>query len=144
MKSRRLIPAILITFIFIFGYEWVLHGILLKDLYETTHQLWRPQSVMPQYLPFLFGGQFLFAVFLGLLFSKGYENRGIGEGARFGLWVGLLLSAGHLMWYAVQPVNVLLAVFWVLGSLVEMLAAGILLAGFSRPRQGLALKPPGV
>ena len=134
MKTKRLIPAILVTFIFIFAYEWGFHGVFLKSLYETTPQLWRPMAIMPQYMPYLFAGQFFMAVFLGLIFSKGYENRGIGEGIRFGLLIGLLLSSGHLMWYAVSPVPALLVVYWIVGGTLEMMIAGMILAAICRPR----------
>ena len=134
MKTKRLIPAILVTFLFLVAYEWGFHGVFLKSLYETTPQLWRPQAIMPQYLPYLFAGQFFMAVFLGLVFSKGYENRGIGEGIRFGLLIGLLFAAGHLMWYAVQPVPALLVLSWIIGGTLEMILAGILLAAICRPK----------
>jgi len=134
MKTKRLLPAILVVFLFIFGYEWVFHGVLLKGIYESTPQLWRPQSTMPQFMPFLFAGQFLFSLFLGLIFAKGYENRGIGEGVRFGILMGLLLSTVNLVWYAVQPLPEILVLYWVLGGILEMVIAGILLAAICRPK----------
>ncbi len=137
MKAKRIIPAILVTFIFVFIFEWVLHGILLKGMYEATPQLWRPQAVMPQYMPFLGLGQFLFTVFLGLLFVKGYEGRGIGEGLRFGLLVGLLLAPINLVWYAIQPLAPTLIAYWIIGSIIEMLIAGAILAAICRPKSAM-------
>ena len=134
MKSKRLIPAVLVTFLFIFGYEWLFHGYLLKGLYETTPQLWRTQAMMPKYFPYLTGGQFLLALFLGIIFSKGYENRGLGEGIRFGFLIGLLFVPGHLIWYAIQPISGTLALYWIIGGIIEMTVAGIILAAISRPK----------
>jgi len=134
MKVKRLILAILVVFLFIVAYEWLLHGVLLKGLYETTPQFWRPEATMPQYLPFLFVGQFFMAVFFGIIFAKGYENRGIGEGARFGLLIGLLFAPMSLIWYAIQPLPGILIVYWILGRIVGMIIAGILLAAICRPK----------
>lgn len=134
MKARRLVPAILAVFVFIFLYEWGLHGNLLRGIYESTPQLWRPESEMHRTFPFLVAGQFLFTIFLGILFSKGYENRGIGEGIRFGLLTGFLFSSFNLVWYAIQPLPKELPIYWTLGGVLEMVIAGILFALICRPK----------
>ena len=134
MKTKRLFPAILVTFIFIFLYEWGFHGVLLKPIYASTPELWRGQAMMQHFMPFLTAGQFISALFLGIIFSKGYENRGIGEGLRFGLLMGLFLSGYPLIKYAVAPISLNLALYWIAGGLVEMAIAGMLLAAVCRPK----------
>ena len=32
------------VFLFIFFYEWIFHGVVLKETYLQTANLWRPES----------------------------------------------------------------------------------------------------
>lgn len=135
MRVKRLVPAIIAGFIFVFAYEWLLHGILLRSIYETTPQVWRAKAEMSQFLPYLFGGQLLMTIFLGLIFAKGYENRGYSEGIRYGMLMGFFISSMHLTGYAIQPVSATLALCWILGSIVEMIGLGIIFAAICRPKE---------
>ena len=36
MNAKRFIPAFIVVFIFIFLYEWFIHGYLLAPIYEST------------------------------------------------------------------------------------------------------------
>lgn len=137
MKPRRLGLATFFVFVFIVGFDWLLHGVLLKGLYESTPQMWRTQAQMPDYFPYLTGAQLLLAVILGLVFRQGYQGRGLSEGLRFGVLMGLLLAPIHITWYAVQPISGRLASYWVAGGIVEMLAVGTLFALFCRPNTEL-------
>lgn len=134
MKIKRIVPAVLAVFVFIFLFEWVFHGVWLKEMYEATPQLWRPQSVMPQYFPFLTLGQILFSIFLGVLFAFRYKGEGAKEGITFGMLVGLLVAPVNLISYAIQPLAFTLILFWIVGGLVEMTVAGLLLGLICKPK----------
>jgi hypothetical protein len=61
MNTKRLLISIISCFVFVFVYEFVFHGILLKSMYQATIEAWRPESEMMQYMPFAAFSQFWFA-----------------------------------------------------------------------------------
>ncbi|MEE8513733.1 MAG: hypothetical protein V3S73_03305 [Gammaproteobacteria bacterium] len=133
MNMKRFLIACVVVFIFIFAYEWLFHGVLLRDLYAETPTLWRGQANMQGYLHWLHIGQLWFAVLFCLIFVKGYENKGLGEGIRYGLLIGLLFIGPNLIIYAVQPLPAILVVAWSIGGLIEMIIAGLIAAALYRP-----------
>jgi hypothetical protein len=48
MNIRRLLISIFSCFAFVFVYEFVFHGILLKSMYQATIEAWHPESEMMQ------------------------------------------------------------------------------------------------
>ena len=133
MNTRRFVPAIIAVFIFIFLYEWVLHGYLLAGIYESTPTLWRPKAEMNNYCIWLTLGQLLFSVMFCYIFLKGYENKGVMEGVRYGILIGILAMSPNLIFYAVQPLPANLVIYWCIGGMVEAIIAGVVLAAIYKP-----------
>ena len=78
------------------------------------------------------------AYLLAVIFSKGYEGKGMGEGVRFGLYLGLLMA---IPWaygtYAVMDIPYSLALQWFVYGVIEFVVAGVILAavfGKSAPK----------
>lgn len=128
MNLKRFIPAVIAVFAVVFLYDWVLHGVVLSDAYQATAHLWRPEAQMQEYFMTLVLGQFIFAAFFCLIFLKGYENKGVFEGARYGIYVALLLASRDIIIYAVQPIPETLVLSWIVGMLGECILAGMVLA----------------
>lgn len=126
MSIKRYVSASIAVFVFIFLYEWVFHGILLKPVYNATQHLWRAQEDCVFWAMLL--GQFLFPFIFAYIFTKGYEKKGIAEGIRFGVVIGLLFVPSNLIYYAVQPLPGSLVLAWCFGGIIEMAIAGAILA----------------
>ena len=116
-----------------FCYDWLIHGVVLEHLYMETSEFWRTSEDMESHRHWMVLGQAIFAFLFSYVFTKGYENRGIGEGARYGWWIGLLFAAPNLIMYAVQPLPPILFVGWSVGLLVELTIAGMIVAAIYRP-----------
>ena len=134
MNVKRFVPGCLAVFVFIFVYEWIVHDKLLRGLYEQTPALWRTKAEMQERMVWLVGGQLALAVLLSYIFTKGYENRGPAEGVRYGVLMGLLMTAGNLIMYAVQPISLALLAAWTVVGLLETIVAGLILAAIYQPR----------
>jgi hypothetical protein len=132
MNTKRYVLGSLAVFVFIFVFEWVLHGQILAGLYEQTMEVWRPKEGMADYMGWMVAGQLLFAFIFGYIFLKGYENKGVGEGFRYGILIGLLFAPAQLIWYAVLPIPLTLAIGWLGGAIIEMALAGVVLAAVYR------------
>ena len=128
MNCKRLALSIIAVFIFIFLFEWTFHCVYMNELYMSTKHLWRPDADMMQYMPLLFIGQFILAVVFCVIYTRGYEGRGIMEGVRYGLYIGLLFTSMHITMHAVAPYTTELTVTWIVGGLLEMMLAGVVVS----------------
>ena len=133
MNTKRLLLTALAVFVFIFAYEWVFHGILLKDTYGMTPSLWRPESEMTQHFHWLVLGQVVIAVVFTVLFAQGFAAGGVAAGIKLGIIVGLLRLGLGLIDYAVQPLPAKLIVFWFLGGLLEATVTGVIAGAIYKP-----------
>ena len=78
---------------------------------------------------------FVFASFLFVfIFTKGYEGKGIGEGVRYGIIIGLFatipMSFGS---YSVMPMTFSLALGWFIYGMIEYIILGIVVALLYKP-----------
>jgi len=130
MNKLRYGLASLAVFIFVAVFEGIFHGKFLVGIYAQTAELWRPAGEMNT--PVIVFAQLMFSFVFGFIFTKGYENKGIMEGVRYGILIGLLAIPCHLVSYAVQPLPIQLAILWSVGGLIEMILAGAILAAVYR------------
>ena len=107
---------------------YIIHEVLLKSTYQdpSMTMLWRPPMEMKMSLIFLVN--IIVSYFLTLVFSKGYEGKGIAEGVRFGLFVGLVMATPMAYaTYATMPITYSLAVQWFIYGILEYIIYGVVL-----------------
>ena len=128
MNMKRWLYASAAAFVVLAVLEFVVNGVLLAGIYMQTASVWRPEAEMVS-LSWLFWLAYLvFAPVFTLIYSQGFESNkeGIGQGLRFGIYVGLLTAIPmNLIWYVVLPIPASLAVYWAIAGMVEMIAMGI-------------------
>jgi hypothetical protein len=128
MNVKRFIPSFIVVFAFIYGFDFVFHGIYMKDAYQATASMWRPQEAMQQFLPWMLGSQALLALMFCYIFTKGYQARGMLEGVRYGILIALLGTSGALMMFAVVPYPGDMVCTWIVAKFIKFIVAGALLA----------------
>jgi ABC-type transport system involved in cytochrome c biogenesis permease subunit len=126
MNVKRYVAASVATFVFIFVFEFLWHGQLLGGLYQATQSLWRPQTEMGTYFPLIPLYQALLALVIVFLFTRHYEGKGIGEGIRFGFYIGILLGIVAASMYVFMPIPGILALGWFAGSFIVGLGSGVI------------------
>jgi hypothetical protein len=107
--------------------DFVVHGILLQDLYMTTPQLWRPMEEIQQSY-----WMHLITLAGAALFSWMYRDNvrgnspkdGLSFGAKFGAVVGLWMGG----MYAVMPISLELGLAWFLSSFINLSLGGLVAA----------------
>lgn len=124
----RFLIMIIAGFAFLFGYDYVVHHILLMDLYEQTSDMWRPMEEMESFFPFMLARQVLLVTIIGYIFTRNFEGKGIGEGIRFGIPIGLLLALEMASSYIWMPIPLNLALSWAAGGLGTGIALGVIFA----------------
>lgn len=131
-NSKRFIAGGLAIFLIFQVCDFIIHGILLEDYYTTILNIWRPEMMSLMWIMYL--GSFIFSFLIMFIFIKGYEDRGIMEGARFGIMMGLITNGmGAIYQYVVYPLPFSLAMQWFGYGLVEFILAGIAAAAIYTP-----------
>ena len=132
MNLKRYIAASLAVFAGSQVLDYLIHNVMLQGLYAETKHLWRPDMASKMWIMQVDSlvTSFLFVY----IFTKGYEGKGIMEGFRFGLIVGLFTSLpmGYGS-YAVMPIPYELAFKWFLYGTAETIVVGMIAALIYRP-----------
>lgn len=142
--SKKHIFATLAVAVWAWLFDFIVHGNLLKDLYEANASMWRPLPEMQAMWPMCIA----YHLVMGGLFAMGYlcckkkseaaaaidGNAGcpVKKSLCFGLWVGLLLGVPQLMVYMWMPIPLELPVAWFASELVKWTLAGVLLSKLYR------------
>ena len=109
-------------------FEGFWHGTYLASLYDQTKALWRPFADMQALGSQIAIFTVVFGVVLSFIFAKNYEGKGVGEGVRYGFYVGILLGLKQAAAYFYMPISMHLATLWFFGWIIEGVLVGITLA----------------
>ena len=107
----------------------VIHMGLLTSLYhsEAVMKLMRPESDGTFWIYFVTSA--IVSFFFTLIFSKGYEGKGMAEGVRYGLYVGLLMATPMAYdSYASYPIPYSLALQWFIYGIIQYIILGVVVA----------------
>ena len=115
--KKILLPALL-GFIFIFGYDYALHMIVLKPQYDATPNLWRTADDMKTVMPIMLLFQFLTAFALACLHAKGFSCS-CKKGMCFAIKTAILLGVFTAYPYLFLPVTSSLGLYWFVGGFVK-------------------------
>jgi hypothetical protein len=124
---KKVLIGWVVVFVAFTAMDFVIHGIILAKAYQETASLWRPdmESLMWVYQVIGLIGSFFFS----FIFSKGYEGKGIAEGARYGLYIGIWMSTGMAYGtYGMIAIPYSMAIQWFLYGIIEYVIGGIILA----------------
>lgn len=101
---------------------------LMADDYKATANLWRAPEEMKIWIFYVV--DFFVALFFTIIFSKGYEGKGVLEGARYGLYVGCMMAIPMAYGtYGSMPIPYSLAFKWFIFGLADYVICGAILAG---------------
>ena len=128
MNNQRFILSVIAVFAFMFAYEFIVHGQLMMPMYMETQQLWRPEESMKELMPWSLGICLALAAAITWLFTRHYEGKGMEEGVRFGLYVGLIMGLVQAGAYVYLPISLNLAIAWLVVYVIEGIGAGVILS----------------
>ncbi len=134
MNTKKFLLASLAVFITLYLLDFVIHSLLLGSVYESMQEVWRPDMMDKMWIMILTG--IIFSLLFVYIFSKGYEGKGIVEGAKYGLIIGLVVYlVGSYNQYVVYPLPYSLVVKWFIYGTIELIIAGIVLALVYKPKE---------
>ena len=134
MNTKKWIITSLVVFVAATILDFIIHVLILSEAYEATSHLWRPEAEMNQMMAIMWFSGLIFSFLFVFVFAKGYEGRGIMEGVRFGLIIGIFfmlpMSLGN---YAAMPIPFSLALNWFILGIIEFIILGVLAALLYKP-----------
>lgn len=136
MNTRRWLWASVAVFVVLTISDFIVHGVLLADLYRETASVWRAPADSQRLMWIFSIGYLVFAPLFTLVYTKGYEpgKAGLGQGFRFGLYLGGMLSVlASYGWYVVLPIPLVIACYWFAAIIVQFVLAGVAVGLIYRP-----------
>jgi len=116
-----------VVFVLMVICSYIVNSLILASTYQSLQNLWRPDMMSKMWIFYLV---MLFqAFFFSFIFSKGYEGKGIAEGVRYGLYIGIWMSVGMAYaTYAMIAIPYSMALQWFIYGVIEYVIYGIALA----------------
>lgn len=112
--------------------DFIIHRFLMGDSFTSISSIGRAD--MMSYMWIMYLGSFVFSFLMMYIFIKGFEDRGIPEGVRFGLLFGTVTAGmGALYLYIIFPIPFSLVLQWFGYQLVKFALAGIAAGAIYRP-----------
>jgi hypothetical protein len=146
-STKKCVISVIAVFAFLFVYDWLVHGVLLMDMYRQTAALWRPEADMKGMLPLCILYHLLLAGVLTCMFGK-YRNYEAstcstgkpddakkchrGRGICFGTHIGIILGLVHASGYIWMPIPAALAGAWFAAGVLQGIGAGLVLSCFCK------------
>jgi hypothetical protein len=112
------------------------HGVLMQDLYEAHQAFMRPAGAAGGRMPLALGVTLIAFLAFAYAYAKGYEGgKGLQEGLRFGVLVGVMLIGFSTVWeYMVYPLSRTFLLARVIDEIVEWAIYGVIVGAIYRPR----------
>jgi hypothetical protein len=130
---KRFILAFVAAYIFIFLWGWLLNGVVLKDVYSQTPNLWRPQSEMMSLFHWIIIGQALLVFAFVMIYASGFAGGGVRAGIQLGILLEIAAIGMRLAIYAVQPFPGKLILYGSVSGLIEMIIVGAIVGAIYKP-----------
>jgi len=132
MNVKRFIAASLAIYTVSLVLGYLVHGVILRATYDSLKNVWRPDMQSKMWIEWLDG--FVVSFLFTYIFTKGYEGRGIMEGLRFGLVIGLFVSIPTAYGtYLIIPIPYYLALEWFLYGTAQAILLGAVAAAVYKP-----------
>src|SRR6185369_14551072 len=122
-----------------FLWGWLLNGVLLKDIYAQTPNLWRSQSEMMSLFHWIIIGQALVVFAFVMIYASGFAGGGVAAGIRLGVLLEIAAIGMRMGFYAVQPIPGKLIFYGSIGGIIEMVIVGAMVGAIYKPASGKAV-----
>jgi len=139
MNWKKLLLAALFVLVAQVVLDYIFHTLILGTSYSAFMQsgLFRPENEMTSFCWVRIITYLVFSFFFVLIFVKGYENRGLMEGIRYGIYmaifIGFVMSFNTFVLFGLPY---WLTWAWIVIYFIEFILMGIIAALVYKPRAG--------
>jgi len=136
MNVKRFVLACVGVYLVYQVLSFIINMVILGDTYQALASVWRPEAEMMSKMWIMYLTSAVWTVLFCYIFTRGYENKGVMEGVRYGLLMGLLIGIPFSYEsYAVYPITLGLAHAWVLATVFIAVVSGAVLAAIYKPAE---------
>jgi hypothetical protein len=136
MNTKKLLITAFVVFIVLEVFNYLLHNVLLSSTYamEDIAKVFRPMEDMQSKMWIMWIADLIWSFFFVFIFAKGYENKGLMEGVRYGVYMGLFVqfTAAYAQ-YVVYPLPYSLTFQWFVYGFIVYIILGALTAVLYKP-----------
>jgi hypothetical protein len=137
MNLKKLIAAIVVSFILLLVSGFLIHGVWLANTYtqmRASGMNFRPETDMMHKMWVIWVSNLVYAFLFVFVYARGSENKPwVGQGIRFGIIATLFTVVPNtLNDYLVYNIPYTLAVKWMISGLVVLILMGVVVAGICR------------
>lgn len=134
MSVKRFIMASVAVFLAFEVMDAIIHTGILGATYQNLSHLWRPDMMAKMWIMHI--GSFILSFLFTYIFIRGYENKGLMEGARYGIIIGLFSNIPFGFYsYVMYPLPISLCLSWFTYGMVEFIICGIIVAAVYKPNK---------
>ena len=127
MNFKKFFGASILVFITLQITNFLGHSLWLGQTYQSLTNVWRPDIAEKMWIYTVIG--LLTSPLFVYIFNKGYEGKGIIEGFRFGLIIGLFIALPAAFYeYAMYSIPLSLAVKWFFLYMAQYILFGFIVA----------------
>lgn len=127
--NNRFWMAFAAVYVVFHALGFALHGVYLADTYKSLASIWRPEAEMQAKMWIMFVNSAVYLFLFCYIFTRGYENKGVMEGVRYGALMGVFVSVMSAFdSYVIYPVPQDLATTWFVSGVAIYIVLGAILA----------------
>ena len=138
MNTKKMIIAVIAVFILLEVSNYLVHSVILASTYmeETVTKVFRPMAEMEAMMWSMWIADLVFSFFFVFIFIKGYQNKGIMEGVRYGIYIALFMNlVAAIAQNAVYPIPSSLALQWFIYGAIQTIILGVVTALIYKPAE---------
>lgn len=126
MDMKKFLFAAVGVFVFVFLYEFLVHGFLMVSQYEQTAAVWRPQAESSMGIMLL--SQFLFGVAIAFFYPIVGPDTECKKAIPFGIGLGLVMAMPQIATYSYLPIPLTLSLLWAGIAFIKALGSSFIVS----------------
>ena len=134
MNIPRLILAIVVGFVVIFGTDFLIHVLWMAPDYQATQQLWRPEAEMASYRWWMFVAQLLLVFAFVMLWTRWASTAHITCAIGYGFLMGVFSGTWAIIMYVVLPMPCAIACKWFFAGIAQCILLGLVTYFVYKPK----------
>jgi len=113
---------------------FVVHEVMMADTYASLGSVLRGETEMMDMMWMMMLSAAVMMFMFCYIFTKGYEGKGVVEGIRFGLMIGILMAGPMAIDpHVIFPLPADVASAWLLSGVGSLMVSGALFAAIYKP-----------
>jgi len=139
MNTKRFVPAFIVVFVLLEITSYIIHGVILSSTYmsEGIKEVFRADMGSKMWVMWV--TDLIWSFFFVFFFVKGYENKGIMEGIRYGFYIGIFyFFVEAYQGFAMYPLPYSLTFQWFIYGLIQAIILGITVSLIYKPAEAAA------